>query len=136
MFALLLGIPNWIKATAVGLVLVGGLQVKHHFEIKGLQAQLIQAKQETKEAQQLLGELRNALSVSQAALREVRQQVDAQNAAITLWQTRAKQAESTATTRALRVLQTGTQRAEVLRTAVGGLGPEGLNTWLRARFAS
>jgi uncharacterized protein YlxW (UPF0749 family) len=137
MMAFLIAMPTWMKLAIGSVVLIGVMQIKHMWTVRGLTAQITKLEQAVDQEKTANAELRVALSDLQASQARLQSAVNAQNAAITSWQQRAKRAEASAASSALRALTQGERAARDLRAASSpvGAGPERMNTWLTERFS-
>ncbi len=136
MFSSLLLLPAWIKTAIVGGLIIAAMQVQHMIQMHGLHKEIASLSAELDKEKLANAELRQGLVETQANKDKLQATIVSQNAAISLWQSRATAAEAKAATKAVRIIHDGAAAAAVLRNTTGAIGPEGLNTWLTARFAS
>jgi len=136
MFTSLLLLPAWIKTAIIAGLLLGAMQFQHWWQIRGLRSQIAKIEVALDKEKLANAELRQGLVEVQANRDQLRSTIQSQNAAIALWQSKARTAEAKAATNALRIVKTGSQVAATLRNTAGSLGPEGLNSWLATRFSA
>lgn len=139
MFAVLLGLPTWLKAAIAGIALLGVLQVRHFWEVRGLKAQIATLTAERDAERAATVELRVGLSDVQANRDMLAARMREQSRAIDLQQAHARQADAQSALAAARVVAVGRQLSEALRatTAVRPLvapGHEAMNRWLQEQF--
>ena len=96
MFGFLLGLPATFKVALVGLVLVGALQARHWWQVRGLEREIATLTQALDQERTANADLRVGLSDVQANRDTLASRLREQGRAIDLLQARAKQAESAA----------------------------------------
>ena len=134
----LLALPSWIKAAAVGVVIIGALQVAHWIKVRGLEKQMERLEVNLPLEKAATADLRIAVSDVSANRDKLESRLREQNSAIDNLQVRAKASESRAALLATRLLQVGTKQAEELRlpTTTVPPGHEAMNNWLQNRLGA
>lgn len=137
MISLLLGMPTWVKAAIAGAALLGLLQVRHWWEVRGLEKQIATLTDERDAERTANAALRVSLSEVQANRDTLESRLREQGRAIELLQVTAKAAESKAALASARAIAAGRKASEALRAPTTSVPPGhgAMNEWLRIRFA-
>jgi|SRR3990167_5217050 len=137
MFGFLLGLPATFKVALVGLVLVGALQARHWWQVRGLEREIATLTQALDQERTANADLRVGLSDVQANRDTLASRLREQGRAIDLWQVRAQASDARASVLATRLLREGAARAADLRAPETRVQPghAAMNEWLQNRFA-
>lgn len=133
----MLALPNWIKAAAVGVALIGVLQVRHWWTVRGLHKEIAELTQDLEHEKAASAELRVALADLTTNQEKLKADIAKQNTAIASLTAQARVMESRATAASLRALRASEAAAAALREPDVVRLPPGqaaMNSWLSERF--
>lgn len=132
----LLMLPNWIKVAIVGAVVVGVLQVRCWWEVRGLNDRIERLEVALALEKGATADLRVALSDVQGNRDKLVATIEDQNASIELMKVEARRAEVAADLRVARATALAKEAARDLRAPTTRVAPghAAMNQWLQERF--
>lgn len=128
------GLSSLVKVALVGVLLVGGMQVRHTLTVRGLEKRIAEAEAKRDQEVAANAALRLGLEQTAASLSKLEDATQAQNRAIATMRTQARAMESLAESAALRALREGEQAVEHLQGEGVPAGPDAMNAWLSERL--
>lgn len=136
MFAMILGLPTWLKAALVGAALLGAVQVQHWWEVRGLNNQIKNLTMELGQEKVANAELRIAVSDVSANRDKLVSTIKEQNGAIELLRADGQRLSAEASLRVTRAFERGRAVSEGLRSPTSTVPPghAGMNEWLANAF--
>lgn len=137
MISLFLGMPTWVKTAIAGVVLLGLLQARHWWEVRGLEKQIATLTASLEAEQVANAQLRVSLADVQANRDAWVARTREQSRAIELLQATAQAAEAKAALASARALAAGLKTSAALRAPTTQVPPghAAMNGWLQAQFA-
>ena len=139
MFGFMLGLPAAFKVALVGLVVVGALQARHWWQVRGLEREIATLTQALNQERTANAQLRVGLADVQANRDTLASRLREQSQAIEILSARARGAEAAAALSATRVLEAGRKLSEALRASSGPArvapGHAAMNDWIQGQFA-
>ena len=142
MFGFLLAMPTWIKVAIGSVAVIGILQLRHHFEVRGLHKQITKLETSLKEERANNATLLIQVADLKTSQAKAEAAINNQNAQIQALKLKADQATSAAIAAALRAQRAGEAVSAALRHNTPtpeqpriSPGVEGQNQWFAQLFS-
>lgn len=132
------GLPASFKVAGVAVLLMGALEVKHWWTVRGLRKQVAAQMQTIKDERAANAELRSAVSDQNVTITTLTARLKEQSSAILIWQAKAKASDANAAKKAVDAVRAGENAAEAIRSGHTHLEPghAAVNQALCERFQS